>query len=149
MCPETRPPSPVVRFLDSFLQERNIKWVLAVGMSILLGSSLLLVTTHWDSYTLLWQTLIVLGYSIAIHAAGQWTYHRLGLRRTGLFLQGLTVLLIPVLFLAIRWLPQYSDAVRPPDYVQGLLFAATAAFAIPASSRSSYARRSRPFSSAT
>ncbi|HEX3315621.1 MAG TPA: hypothetical protein VHR72_12050, partial [Gemmataceae bacterium] len=135
MCPETRPPSPIVRFLDSFLQERNIKWVLAVGMSILLGSSLLLVTTHWDSYTLLWQTLIVLGYSVAIHASGQWTYHRLGLRRTGLFLQGLTVLLIPILFLAVRWLPEHAADESPPGYLQWVLFAATAAFAIPAARR--------------
>jgi hypothetical protein len=133
--PETRSPSLVVRFLDSFLQERNIKWVLAVGMSILLGSSLLLVTTHWDTYTLLWQSLIVLGYSVAIHAAGQWTYHRLGLRRTGTVLQGLTVLLIPVLFLAIHWLPEIDAAESPPGYLQWLLFAATAAFSIPAARR--------------
>ena len=135
MSQETRSPSLVVRFLDSFLQERNIKWVLAVGMSILLGSSLLLVTTHWDNYTLLWQNLIVLGYSAAIHAAGQWTYHRLGLRKTGTVLQGLTVLLIPVLFLAIHWLPEVAAAESPPGYLQWLLFAATAAFSIPAARR--------------
>src|SRR3982750_2619553 len=96
------PPSVIVRFLDSFLQERNIKWLLAVGMAILLGSSLLLVTTHWDEYTPPWQNLIVLAYSAAIHFAGQWSYHRLGLRRTGTVLQGLTVLLIPILFLVIH-----------------------------------------------
>src|SRR5436190_21287384 len=95
-------PSLIVRFLDSFLQERNIKWVLAFGMLILLGSSLLLVTTHWNDYAPLWQNLIVLGYSAGIYAAGEWSYHRLGLRRTGTVLLGLTVLLIPILFLVIR-----------------------------------------------
>ncbi len=69
MSSQPQSPSLVVRFMDSFLQERNIKWVLAIGMLILLGSSLLLVTTNWDRYTPLWQDLIVLGYSAAIHAA--------------------------------------------------------------------------------
>src|SRR5262245_15237359 len=103
-------PSLLVRFLDAFLQERNIKWVLAVGMLILLASSLLLVTTHWETYTPLWKYLVLLGYTAAIHAGGKWTYHRLGLRRTGAVLQGLIVLLIPILFMAIRWVPQESPA---------------------------------------
>ena len=119
-APVPSPPAPtqslIVRFLDSFLQERNIKWVLAVGMSILFGSSLLLVTSHWQEYTPLWQNFIVLAYSVAIHFAGQWTYHRMGLRKTGHVLQGLTVLLIPVLFLVIRWMPADSLADRPPGF---------------------------------
>jgi hypothetical protein len=119
-APVPAPPAPtqslIVRFLDSFLQERNIKWVLAVGMSILFGSSLLLVTSHWQEYTPLWQNFIVLAYSVAIHFAGQWTYHRMGLRKTGHVLQGLTVLLIPVLFLVIRWMPADSLADRPPGF---------------------------------
>ena len=34
-------PSLLLRFFDSFLQERSIRWLLALGMLILLGSSLL------------------------------------------------------------------------------------------------------------
>src|SRR5262245_32421656 len=43
--------SPIARFLDGFLQERNIQWVLAAGMIIVLGSTLMLVVTHWEDYT--------------------------------------------------------------------------------------------------
>ena len=152
MSQETRSPSLVVRFLDSFLQERNIKWVLVVGMSICSAPRSCSSPRTGTTTTLLWLgDLIVLGYSVSIHAAGQWTYHRLGLRRTGTVLQGLTVLLIPVLFLAIHWLPDRGLVESPPPLLQGLLFAATAAFAIPAAARSfrSFsARRSRCFSSA-
>ena len=28
-----------LRFLDSFLQDRNIKWILALGMTIVVGSA--------------------------------------------------------------------------------------------------------------
>ncbi len=125
MSSQPQSPSLVVRFLDSFLQERNIKWILAVGMAILLGSSLLLVNSNWDRYTPLWQDLIVLGYSAAIHAAGQWTYHRLGLRRTGTVLQGLTVALIPILFRVIHWMPEDVPGLWDG---QAALFLATAAF---------------------
>ena len=73
----------LLRFLDTFLQEQSIKWMLAVGMLILLGSSLMLVTSHWDSYTPVWKLLVLLGYTAGLHIAGQVTWHSLGLQRTG------------------------------------------------------------------
>jgi len=91
------------RFCDSFLHERNIKWVLGVGMLILLGSSVLLVSAHWATYTPVWKYLIFLTYTAAIFAVGQWTRHRLALVRTGTVLQILTLLLVPVTFLVLHW----------------------------------------------
>ena len=85
-----------VRFCDTFFQEQNIKYMLGVGMLILLGSSLMLVTTHWDSYTPAWQYLILIAYTAAIHLGGQAGYHNLGLRKTGTGLMALTVLLLPL-----------------------------------------------------
>jgi hypothetical protein len=100
-----KPASPplLVRFCDSFLQERGIRWVLALGVLVLLGSSLLLVTAKWEHATAVWKYVIFLGYTAALFGAGEWAYHRLGLRRTGLVLQGLTVLLVPILFLGLGW----------------------------------------------
>lgn len=132
MSSEPQTPSVLMRFLDAFLQERNIKWVLTVGMLIMLGSSLLFVSTHWETYTPLWKHLFLLGYAAAIHGGGQWTYHRLGLRRTGTVLQGLVVVLIPVLFVALHLVPQTS-AVEIVIHL--LLLAATLAFSLGASWR--------------
>src|SRR5437762_7295954 len=133
MSSKSEAPSLFIRFLDAFLQERNIKWVLAVGMLILLGSSMLLVTTHWEKYTPLWKYLVLLGYTVALYAGGQWTYHRLGLRRTGTVLQGLIVLLIPILFVALHWVPQDStgEAVTHLGVMAGtMVFSAAAAWQI-------------------
>ncbi|REJ92551.1 MAG: hypothetical protein DWQ34_12850 [Planctomycetota bacterium] len=94
----------LVRFCDTFFQERNIKWMLGVGMAILLGSSLMLVTTHWEEYTPLWKYAILLAYTAAIHVAGQISYHNLALRKTGTGLMALTLLLIPLSFLSVRWM---------------------------------------------
>lgn len=104
MKPEVEARSALIRFFDTFFQERSIQWMIGVGMAILLGSSLMLVTTHWNSYTPVWKYLILLGYTAGIHAAGQVGYHSLGLRKTGTGLMALTVLLIPLTFLSLRWI---------------------------------------------
>jgi len=86
--------------LDGFLQERNIKWVLTAGIAILLGSSLMMVTSHWGVLGSVWKYLILLAYVGVIHGAGQWSYHHFVLRKTGTMLMALTVLLIPLSFVA-------------------------------------------------
>src|SRR5690242_9760339 len=88
----------LLRFFDSFLQERNIKWLLTIGMLILLASSVMLVTTHWDNagYTPVWKYLTLLGYAAGIFAASKWAYFRACLRKTGTGLMALTVLLAPL-----------------------------------------------------
>jgi hypothetical protein len=95
--------SPIVRFFETFFQEQNIKWMLGVGMMIMIGSSLMLVTSHWDAYTPLWKSVILLGYTVGVHIAGQVSFHSLALRKTGTVLMALTVLLIPLGFHALRW----------------------------------------------
>lgn len=103
--------SIVIEFLDSFLQEKNIKWILATGMLILLGSSLMVVMPHWDTMEPTAKFLTVIGYTGAIFAAGWWSYHKLALRRTGTTLLALTVLLIPVSFMAWHWCWAAADTV--------------------------------------
>lgn len=100
MASERREPL-LTRFFDNFLQERNIKWMLALGVFILIGSSLLLIAPGWAETPPAWRCLVFLAYSAAAYLAGEWTYHRLGLRRTGTVFLGLTVLLIPILFVAV------------------------------------------------
>jgi hypothetical protein len=99
-----RSESPLVRFFDSFLQEKNIKWVLATGLLILLGSSLMMVTKGWTDFDPTAKFLVIMGYTTAIFVAGQWSYHHLALRRTGTVLMALTVLMIPATFVAWHWL---------------------------------------------
>ncbi|MBS0202587.1 MAG: hypothetical protein JSS49_06775 [Planctomycetes bacterium] len=102
--------SPFLRLLDAFLQEENIKWMLGLGVCILLGSSLRLVTLHWQEYTPVWKYLILLTYSGTVFALGEFSFHRLGLRKTGTVLMALTVLLIPICFLALHWVQPRTDS---------------------------------------
>jgi hypothetical protein len=111
----------LVRFFDSFLQEKNIKWILATGLLILLGSSLMMVTKGWTGFDPTAKFLVIMGYTAAIFAAGQWSYHCLGLRRTGTVLMALTVLMIPTSFVAWHWLWSSMESMGSQGLAGGLL----------------------------
>ncbi len=102
MSSEVKRRSPAEWFLESFFQERNIKWMLALGVMIVFGSSLMLVTKQWDQWAPLWKALAVIGYSAAVFGCGELCYDRLGLRNTGTVMRTLTLLLLPLSFLAIH-----------------------------------------------
>ena len=99
--PEVR--SSLLEFLDSFLQERNIRWILVAGLAILFGSSVMLVTTHWHEAGPVWKYLVFIGYTAVAFAAGQYVCPKLGLDRTATVLLALVGLLLPVTFIAWRW----------------------------------------------
>lgn len=102
------PPSAGLRFLEAFLDERNIKWMLGLGILVLLGSSLKFVTEHWHAYSPFWKFAVLIAYTAVVYGLSIISRTRLGLRRTGAALQGLTLGLLPLTFLALRW-------VAPPD----------------------------------
>ena len=138
MNPSAESNSVFSRMLDSFLQERNIKWLLVAGTAILFGSSVMLVTSHWHSLGGTWKYLTLLTYVGIIHAFGQWLFHRLCLKTTGTVLMSLTVLLLPVSFVAwdVFVSPGQSESLLAPSTVASLgLLAANAAFALAAARR--------------
>lgn len=100
----------VVRFFDSFLQDRNIKWMLGLGTLILFGSSVKLISTHWNETSAAWKHVILLAYTTAIFVTANQCFWRLGLRTTGTVLKALCVLLLPVTFLAWHWV--WSEATN-------------------------------------
>src|SRR5579863_2589487 len=95
--------SPLVQFLDSFLQERNIRWIRVAGLAILFGSSVMLVTTHWQDAGPLWKYLVFLGYTTLAFVIGRYVCPKLGLDRTANVLLALVAMLLPVTFVAWRW----------------------------------------------
>ncbi len=118
---QNRSESPLVKFLDSFLQEKNIKWVLTAGMMILLGSSLMMVTRGWDELDAAWQYVVIIGYTATIFGAGHWSFHKLGLRKTGTGLLALSVLLIPLSFVAWYWIWNAADSATSGGMAAALL----------------------------
>ena len=117
---------PGPSFIDSFFQEKNIRWMLVVGAGIVFGSSLMLIMDHWQSWTAAARYLTVLAYTGALFFAAQVGQKKLGLKTTSLVLKLLSVLMMPVCFMALRRLSSGS-AVQ-----SGLLLFETLALMIPA-----------------
>ena len=125
MHPHADSPSFVERFLHSFFQEKNIKWMLVVGAAIVFGSSLMLVTKAWPDWSFSLKYLTVLGYTGLVFASSEFTRRRRRLRATYRVLQVLTMLLLPVCFLSLSWISP-GTAVQP-----GLQWIRHAALLIP------------------
>ena len=89
------------RFLSSFFEERNIKWLLIIGAGIVFGSSLLLVTREWSHWSASIKYLTVLSYTTVAFCAGEIARKRLGLITTSRVLQALTLLLLPICFASL------------------------------------------------
>jgi hypothetical protein len=92
------------RFLSSFFDEQNIKWLLVIGAGIVFGSSLMLVTREWSHWPITLKYLTVLGYTAAGFCAAELCRKRLGLRTTSQVLHSLTLLLLPICFLSLSWM---------------------------------------------
>lgn len=96
--------SSLEKFLDSFLHESSIKWMLVAGAAIVAASSLMLVTNHWSSWNASLKYLTILTYTAATYAVAEFCGKRLGLQSTSQVLRMLTVMLIPIGFLSLSWL---------------------------------------------
>lgn len=95
--------SALERFINSFLREQNIRWMLVVGAAIVFGSSLMLVSREFSSWPAGLKYLTVLCYTGLLFAAAEVGRARLGLKATSRVLHVLTLFLLPVCFLALNW----------------------------------------------
>jgi hypothetical protein len=95
--------SALERFINSFLREQNIRWMLVIGAAIVFGSSLMLVSREFSSWPAGLKYLTVLAYTGVIFAAAEVGRARLGLKVTYRVLHVLTLFLLPVCFLALNW----------------------------------------------
>ncbi len=95
--------SALERFINSFLREQNIRWMLVIGAAIVFGSSLMLVSREFSSWPAGLKYLTVLAYTGVIFAAAEVGRARLGLKATSRVLHVLTLFLLPVCFLALNW----------------------------------------------
>ncbi len=96
--------SPLERFFNNFFREENIKWLSVIGAAIVLASSLMLVTHQWKNWSSEIKYITLLAYSVVAYVSASFAGRRLGLPTTSRVLELLTLLLIPVCYLALGWL---------------------------------------------
>jgi hypothetical protein len=88
--------------LGAFMEEHNIRWGELVGGLLVVGSSLALVISLWNTLRQIpyMQLLLVGGAVAAVLGAGLFTHHRWKLSATSRGLLGIGLLLVPLHFLA-------------------------------------------------
>ncbi len=128
--------SGLEKFLDNFLHESSIKWMLMIGAAIVAGSSLMLVTRQWATWPGSTKYIAILSYTIATFALAELCHRRLGLRSTAEVLRLLTLVLIPISFLSLAWLhPATAGSGLLDQTTMWLLLVPAAVFMVYAGTR--------------
>jgi hypothetical protein len=89
---------PLVRLLQSLMAELSVRWLLFLGVFMVVVSSGVLAATQWQNFTLEGQYSILFVYTLAFWGASAWTSRKMNLRLTAQMLQLTTLLIIPVNF---------------------------------------------------
>ena len=94
-------PSPVQTIWQNLKDELSVRWLLFLGVFLVVLSSGVLAATQWSRFPAWGQYGLLWLYTIGFWVVGGWARRQEGLRLTASTLQIVTLLLIPVNFWAI------------------------------------------------
>ncbi|MFW6296109.1 MAG: hypothetical protein ACOC04_02840 [Halothece sp.] len=94
-------PSIVGQVLQSFKEELSVRWLLFLGVFLVVVSSAVLAATQWERFPAAGQYGVLWAYTIVFWGVGFWAHRKDNLQLTAQTLQTITLLLIPVNFWAI------------------------------------------------
>ena len=115
--------NPVVQIMRSFLDELSIRWLLFLGIFLVVVSSGVLAASQWQNFSNYGQYLILLVYTLGFGGIGWWTSQKNSLKLTTQTLNAIATLLIPINFWAISHL-------RLSQSIGGYLLIAAAALVL-------------------
>ncbi|MEB3224800.1 MAG: hypothetical protein VKJ86_03245 [Synechococcus sp.] len=86
--------------IENFLEELSVRWLLFLGVFLVVLSSGVLVASQWSNFPVVGQYLVLWSYTVVFGIIGFWAKTQEGLRLTALTLQIVAVLLVPFNFWA-------------------------------------------------
>jgi hypothetical protein len=92
------------RVFQSFLDELSIRWLLFLGIFLVVVSSGVLAASQWQNFPNFGQYLVLLVYTLSFWGIGYWTGKQANLKLTAQTLTAIATLLIPINFWAISHL---------------------------------------------
>ena len=96
-----RQPSVLVTMWAAFKDELSVRWLLFLGVFLVILSSGVLAATQWQRFPAWGQYGVLWAYTLAFWGVGFWARGQVGLALTANTLQVVALLLIPVNFWAI------------------------------------------------
>ena len=97
------PANVIMRIWQGFLDELSIRWLLFLGIFLVITSSSVLAASQWQNFPSFGQYLILLVYTLGFWGIGLWT-RKQDLKLTSQTLSAIATLLIPINFWAISYL---------------------------------------------
>ncbi len=96
--PEALPRSPqwLATLLQNLLAELSVRWLLFLGLFLVVVSSGVLAAGQWEQFPPTAQYGVLLAYTAAFGAGAWWAQRQEGLRLTGQTLEAIALLLLPV-----------------------------------------------------
>jgi hypothetical protein len=94
-------PNILARLWQGLLDELSIRWLLFLGIFLVIISSGVLAASQWHNFPHFGQYLILLIYTLGFWGISFWSSKQESLRLTSQTLNGITTLLVPINFWAI------------------------------------------------
>ncbi|AMW27283.1 hypothetical protein H6G58_16305 [Arthrospira platensis FACHB-971] len=94
-------PPVITRLLQSFKAELSVRWLLFLGLFMVVVSSGVLAASQWERFPAFAQYTVLLAYTLAFWGGSQWTEKQNNLTLTAATLCQVTLLLIPLNFWAM------------------------------------------------
>lgn len=123
--PAFQSPTFVTHLVESLKAELSVRWLLFLGLFLVIVSSGVLAASQWEKFPATGQYLILLAYTFGFWGASLWGSQQSRLPVTSEALRLVTLLLIPLNFWAMDGLKLWSTSL-------GLLTIAIAALALTA-----------------
>ncbi len=105
-------PNILVSLWIKFYQEITVKWLLFLGLFLVIASSSILAATQWDKFPDWFQYLILFSYTLTFWGISFWAKKQENLTLTSETLLAISFLLIPVNFWAIDtfvWVSSWAE----------------------------------------
>ncbi|NJN73440.1 MAG: hypothetical protein HC799_11855 [Limnothrix sp. RL_2_0] len=84
-----------------FLDELSVRWLLFLGVFLVVLSSGVLVASQWENFPVVGQYLVLWGYTVIFGFVGFWAGGQKDLKLTAQTLQAVAILLVPLNFWAV------------------------------------------------
>jgi hypothetical protein len=94
-------PNIIVQIWRAFLDELSIRWLLFLGIFLVVVSSGVLAATQWQNFPDSGQYLILWGYTLSFCGIGYWLNRQENLQLTSQTLKNIAILLVPINFWAM------------------------------------------------
>jgi hypothetical protein len=95
-------PNLVEQIWQAFLDELSIRWLLFLGIFLVVVSSGVLAATQWQNFPTVGQYLILLIYTLSFWLVGFWLSKQDNLNLTSQSLKSIAILLVPINFWGIN-----------------------------------------------